>query len=1023
MYNNSITDQLLPLITPEMLTRYPDQTCAILNRMARLVQQASTSTGTGGGQGNLEDIIQTTTSYDDGGVNIVTAYLSDGTTQDFQIRNGHQGSQGDDGPAGPANTLSIGTVVSGATADATITGTSPNQTLNLTLPKGDAGAPGPANTLSIGTVASGATADATITGTSPNQTLNLVLPKGDQGVPGADGFSPIANVTKTGDTATITITDENGTTTATVTDGAAGAAATVTAGTTTTLPAGSSATVTNSGTSSAAVFDFGIPKGDTGAAGQDGADGFSPIATVSKSGDTATITITDENGTTTASVTDGSDGAPGAAATISAGTTTTLSPGSSATVTNSGTSSAAVFDFGIPQGATGAPGADGYSPTASVSKVGDTATITITDQNGTTTATVTDGTDGAAGPANTLSIGTVTSGATADATITGTSPNQTLNLVLPKGDPADPPEAIGTADGNPITLTDAGPSIKNINHFYGDTSQQTYTGKNLVNVLDGDRTVGTVVTDHDVDYTLNADGTITVNGTNNTGSTSQFTVKTNVSVLGTGKKLVAEIISGTFSNGVRALCYDNSWNNTRETNAIAIDTPADSSELASGADYNRFRLRVLNSWSCTNVRVRLMVVDNSLTDLSYEPYVGGIPSPNPDYPQAINVVTGTQTVTVSDGNLQSSTYNLRLGSLELCKIGTYQDYIYKSGNDWYVHKAIDKATFNGSENWQSIAGASLTSYGLDNALVGDYHNDDETTYIANSFRAISTNERYVDNTLFTNAYHRVVCTATGITSAANFKTWLGTTNLVVYFALATATDTQITDADLIADLNALNAASLYEDNSVITVTAVSPNLAGTLDIDYWTEFKGEPGSGGSGPLPNNLAYIGSEVSGGGSLIETTDIEDGAITTTKIANSAVSTAKIAGTSVTTAKIANSAVTYAKVDWTTLAWSSTEAIVGYFGAKPIYRRIITGTTPSGSTWTEVLAFGFNIDWVVDFTWALKADGDEYIDAMTMSSSDHSMAVEWYVSGLNSLKVKCNNSYSRSKSFCVKIDYTKA
>jgi hypothetical protein len=46
----------------------------------------------------------------------------------------------------------------------------------------------------------------------------------------------------------------------------------------------------------------------------------------------------------------------GAAATITVGTTTTLAPGSSATVANAGTSSAAVFNFGIPTGATGATG-------------------------------------------------------------------------------------------------------------------------------------------------------------------------------------------------------------------------------------------------------------------------------------------------------------------------------------------------------------------------------------------------------------------------------------------------------------------------------------------------------------------------------------------------------------------------------------------------------------------------------------------------------------------------------------------
>lgn len=48
-------------------------------------------------------------------------------------------------------------------------------------------------------------------------------------------------------------------------------------------------------------------KGDPGTNGADGADGVSPIATVTKSGDTATITITDKNGTTTAQVKDGSD--------------------------------------------------------------------------------------------------------------------------------------------------------------------------------------------------------------------------------------------------------------------------------------------------------------------------------------------------------------------------------------------------------------------------------------------------------------------------------------------------------------------------------------------------------------------------------------------------------------------------------------------------------------------------------------------------------------------------------------------
>ena len=56
---------------------------------------------------------------------------------------GSPGGQGPAGPAGPSNSLSIGTVVGGESAAATITGTSPTQVLNLVLPKGDTGATGP----------------------------------------------------------------------------------------------------------------------------------------------------------------------------------------------------------------------------------------------------------------------------------------------------------------------------------------------------------------------------------------------------------------------------------------------------------------------------------------------------------------------------------------------------------------------------------------------------------------------------------------------------------------------------------------------------------------------------------------------------------------------------------------------------------------------------------------------------------------------------------------------------------------
>jgi len=162
------------------------------------------------------------------------------------------------------------------------------------------------------TGAPGTNASLVNTGTAINPNLIFTIPRGDTGATGATGPQ-----------------------------GPTGTAATISVGSTTTGAAGTSASVTNVGTSSAAVFNFTIPRGDTGATG--------------------------------------ATGATGSAATIAVGTTTTTAPGTSATVTNSGTSSAAVFNFGIPRGAgVVAGGTTGQVLTKASSTDYDTTWTTIT---------------------------------------------------------------------------------------------------------------------------------------------------------------------------------------------------------------------------------------------------------------------------------------------------------------------------------------------------------------------------------------------------------------------------------------------------------------------------------------------------------------------------------------------------------------------------------------------------------------------------------------------------------------------
>jgi hypothetical protein len=99
----------------------------------------------------------------------------------------------------------------------------------------------------------------------------------------------------------------------------------------------------------------------------------------------------------------GAPGSPGQAATIAAGNVVTLPPGSPVTVINSGSTSAAVFDFGIPQGNGGTNG--------------------------------TNGTNGVDGAAATITVGTVTIGTPASVTNVGTSAAAIFNFVLQPGPP------------------------------------------------------------------------------------------------------------------------------------------------------------------------------------------------------------------------------------------------------------------------------------------------------------------------------------------------------------------------------------------------------------------------------------------------------------------------------------------------------------------------------------------------------------------------------------------------------------
>ena len=190
----------------------------------------------------------------------------------------------------------------------------------------------------------------------------------------------------------------------TIPRGDEGKAATIQVGEVTASDPGREPQVKNSGTENAAVFDFVLPRGQTGPTG--------PAATIevesTVTGEPGTQASVENVGTTGAAklrftIPRGNTGQNGVTPTLSAGNVETLEPGQPATASVTGEGPEYQINLGIPRGQTGAqgtPGQDGQTPA--------------------------------------ITVGTVTTldpGQDATAEITGETPNLTLNLGIPEGQP------------------------------------------------------------------------------------------------------------------------------------------------------------------------------------------------------------------------------------------------------------------------------------------------------------------------------------------------------------------------------------------------------------------------------------------------------------------------------------------------------------------------------------------------------------------------------------------------------------
>ena len=204
---------------------------------------------------------------------------------------------------------------------------------------------------------------------------------------------------------------------------------------------------------------------------------------------------------------------------------------------------------------------------------------------------------------------------------------------------------VNKSTGETIVATDSAKAGFEGLRIFGRSEQGSTTGKNLL------KNNGETQTRTGVTFTVNEDGSITVKGT--------ATANTTFSVQGSSKNYSLELASGDYIlNG----CEDGSSSTyflklrSAATNTVANSMTGDSVFTHDGSAL--WCYIYVYSGVTVDTIIKPMIRLASITDDSWEPYTGGIASPNPEYPQEIVGVGdgGSVEVSVFGKNLVSAEY-------------------------------------------------------------------------------------------------------------------------------------------------------------------------------------------------------------------------------------------------------------------------------------------------------------------------------------------------------------------------------
>lgn len=208
--------------------------------------------------------------------------------------------------------------------------------------------------------------------------------------------------------------------------------------------------------------------------------------------------------------------------------------------------------------------------------------------------------------------------------------------------------------------------------LYGKSEQKQYKGINLLKYP----YVGTTEMSQSIMFMDNKDGSISVSGTS-TG-TAYYNLYPNID----GKRLT--LASGTY----KLVAKGRSKCDVILSNSVSTVVNAGTFTITDGHN-EIYCYIVIYEGATVDETIYPMIQLASITDESYEPYTGGIPSPSPDYPQEIKSVVNP-TVEVRGANL------LKLSFKEKSNNGVTVDVIENKirfhgtfSNDTYAYWGLD----------------------------------------------------------------------------------------------------------------------------------------------------------------------------------------------------------------------------------------------------------------------------------------------------------------------------------------------